>query len=496
MHTRLASSDVAGSSVFNQSFKIAVGGHGGASRAARSLAAIIPLLVTVEYVFVCTAAYLGSLTYHSLASSTWAPSEQYGGAAVFIAGLTTMVSVGLRQFANIQSQPRHRFLWSGIGAAALAFALLVSALFFLKIGENYSRGALIFQLGFVSMTIVAIRAAAHSGLHTAIARGLVASGRVILAGQQEHCVAFISRLHAPGLRIVSVLPLADREAKESDWTGDSDSQNAAILASCRAARPDDIVVVCNDRNLEAARRLALELSELPAGIHIFDVSTTAPFAAAQLAAFGNMVTLQVSHAPLSVLDRAIKRAFDVLLALGGLVVLSPLLVLVAVVVALDAPGPILFRQTRHGYNNEAIRILKFRTMKIVEDGDSFTQAVKGDERVTRVGRLLRRTSIDELPQLLNVLLGEMSIVGPRPHATAHNRAFESRISGLSRRHRVKPGITGWAQVNGFRGPTDTLEKMQRRIEHDLFYIENWSVLLDLKIIIMTLFSKRSYTNAC
>ena len=131
----------------------------------------------------------------------------------------------------------------------------------------------------------------------------------------------------------------------------------------------------------------------------------------------------------------------------------------------------------------------------MEDGDSFTQAIKNDPRVTRVGRIIRGTNIDELPQLINVMRGEMSLVGPRPHPTAQNTVFNNMIGRFSRRHNVKPGITGWAQVNGYRGQTDAVEKMQRRIEYDLHYIDNWSLLFDLKIIMMTLFSKSSYRNA-
>jgi lipopolysaccharide/colanic/teichoic acid biosynthesis glycosyltransferase len=178
----------------------------------------------------------------------------------------------------------------------------------------------------------------------------------------------------------------------------------------------------------------------------------------------------------------------------GLIVLAPVLAVVAAAIKLDSPGPVLFRQRRHGYNNQTIEVFKFRSMKL-ENSDTFLQAVRNDLRVTHVGRMLRNTNIDELPQLLNVLRGEMSIVGPRPHATVHNEMFEGKISVFSRRHIVKPGITGWAQVNGYRGATDTFEKMQRRVEYDLYYIDNWSFLFDLRIMIMTLFSKRAYTNA-
>jgi lipopolysaccharide/colanic/teichoic acid biosynthesis glycosyltransferase len=150
---------------------------------------------------------------------------------------------------------------------------------------------------------------------------------------------------------------------------------------------------------------------------------------------------------------------------------------------------------RHGYNNETIKVFKFRTMLAGDDGGKFEQATRNDSRVTQVGALLRRTNIDELPQLINVLRGEMSIVGPRPHATDHNRMFEDKISVFSRRHVMKPGITGWAQVNGHRGGTDTLEKMQQRVEHDLYYIDNWSFWFDLWIIVMTIFSKTAWENA-
>jgi lipopolysaccharide/colanic/teichoic acid biosynthesis glycosyltransferase len=172
----------------------------------------------------------------------------------------------------------------------------------------------------------------------------------------------------------------------------------------------------------------------------------------------------------------------------------PLLTIVAIAVKLDSRGPVLFRQTRHGYNNETIKVFKFRSMTL-PDGDDFVQAVRNDSRITRVGAILRRSNIDELPQLINVLRGEMSIVGPRPHATAHNAIFEDKVSVFSRGHVVKPGITGWAQVNGYRGVTETLEQMQRRVEHDLYYIDNWSFWLDIRIIVMTLFSKSAYTNA-
>ena len=173
----------------------------------------------------------------------------------------------------------------------------------------------------------------------------------------------------------------------------------------------------------------------------------------------------------------------------------PVTAVISLAVRLESAGPALFRQKRHGYNNEQINVIKFRTMTVVESGESFQQAIKSDPRITPLGRILRRTNIDEFPQLFNVLLGEMSIVGPRPHPVALNEQYERLITPFMRRHNIKPGITGWAQVNGHRGGTDTIEKMQRRLEYDLHYIDNWSFLFDLQIIILTLFSRKAYRNA-
>jgi putative colanic acid biosynthesis UDP-glucose lipid carrier transferase len=181
-----------------------------------------------------------------------------------------------------------------------------------------------------------------------------------------------------------------------------------------------------------------------------------------------------------------KRAVDLLLGTLLLVVSGPLLIATAIAVKLSSPGPALFKQRRYGLNGEEISVYKFRSMRVCEDHATIKQATRNDDRVTRIGRFLRRTSLDELPQILNVLEGKMSIVGPRPHAVAHNEQYRRLISGYMIRHKVRPGITGWAQVNGLRGETDDLEKMRRRIEYDIYYLNNWSLWLDLKILLRTL----------
>jgi lipopolysaccharide/colanic/teichoic acid biosynthesis glycosyltransferase len=171
------------------------------------------------------------------------------------------------------------------------------------------------------------------------------------------------------------------------------------------------------------------------------------------------------------------------------------LLLTALAIKLDSKGPALFRQLRFGFNQKPFWIIKFRTMVVHDSGGEVPQAQRDDPRLTAVGRHLRRWNLDELPQLINVLRGDMSLVGPRPHAVPHNLDFERRIVLYARRHNVKPGLTGWAQVNGFRGPTDTEQKLHGRLEHDLYYIDNWSIGFDLAIIARTVISARAYHNA-
>jgi putative colanic acid biosynthesis UDP-glucose lipid carrier transferase len=182
----------------------------------------------------------------------------------------------------------------------------------------------------------------------------------------------------------------------------------------------------------------------------------------------------------------LKKLEDLILGSLILLLISPLMLLIALAIKLSSPGPILFKQRRHGLNGEVIKVYKFRTMTSLDDGDVVIQATKDDARITPIGKFLRRSSLDELPQFINVLQGSMSIVGPRPHALSHNEHYRTLIDSYMQRHKVKPGITGWAQVNGFRGETDTLVKMQARVDFDLYYINHWSLGLDLKIIMLTI----------
>jgi putative colanic acid biosynthesis UDP-glucose lipid carrier transferase len=191
-----------------------------------------------------------------------------------------------------------------------------------------------------------------------------------------------------------------------------------------------------------------------------------------------------------------KLVFDRLFAFAALVALAPLMLVIALAVKLSSPGPIFFRQRRLGADGKAFEIYKFRTMKVhAESSGRVTQATRRDPRVTRVGRFLRRTSLDELPQFINVLKGEMSVVGPRPHALEHDDLYKDLVNGYMFRYRIKPGITGWAQIHGFRGETDRIEKMSGRVKLDLYYIQNWTFWFDIKIVALTFWKGFAGSNA-
>jgi putative colanic acid biosynthesis UDP-glucose lipid carrier transferase len=202
---------------------------------------------------------------------------------------------------------------------------------------------------------------------------------------------------------------------------------------------------------------------------------------------GGIPVLAVCETPFSGMNGVVKRASDIVLAALILLLIAPILAAIALGVKLSSPGPVLFRQRRYGLDGREIVVYKFRSMTVTEDGPVVRQATKNDARVTRFGAFLRKTSLDELPQFINVLQGRMSIVGPRPHAVAHNEMYRKLIKSYMVRHKVRPGITGWAQVNGLRGETETVEKMKARIEYDLDYLRNWSLGLDLAIIWKTIF---------
>jgi len=243
------------------------------------------------------------------------------------------------------------------------------------------------------------------------------------------------------------------------------------------------------------QKLLDELQDTTVSIYFMPDIYTFDLMQARFDTIGGVPVVAICETPFTGINDLVKRVSDIVLSLLIMLMLAPVMLVIAAAVKLTSPGPIIFRQRRYGLYGEEIMVYKFRSMTVTEDGPNVVQAKKGDKRVTRIGGFLRRSSLDELPQFVNVLQGRMSIVGPRPHAVAHNEQYRKLIKGYMLRHKVRPGITGWAQVNGLRGETDTLDKMKDRIEFDLEYLRSWSLSLDLWIILRTVKTVLQRENA-
>ena len=459
---------------------------------------LLARIIVIEFSTIAATCFLAS-TFYFFAVLTVAPSAfEYVSAALLIALLIILLSLGFKQYVAIQAQARDRFMLGGLGAVALGFSLFLSCLFLFKIGDWYSRGTFFSQFFAAGAAMLFTRGLIHSYVRRSIQSGSVEARKAVLVGDVKSNAHIVKRLERQGVHWAGTLSFPYVHGYPVSGVEVFSPGVRSFVERCRGFKPDDIVFLAETADLPRVAALVGPLSELPVSVHVIPTASTEFWASARVVNLGETATIQVLRPPLSVFDLSIKRAFDICASAVGLLVLSPLLLTVSLGIKLESRGPILFRQNRHGYNNEIIPVVKFRTMDVVEDGESFatfTQARANDARLTRLGRVLRRTNIDELPQLINVLRGDMSLIGPRPHPIALNTMFRERIVPYSRRHNVKPGLTGWAQVNGFRGETDTFEKMQRRVEYDMFYIDNWSFLFDLKILLMTVFSKNAYQNA-
>ena len=248
---------------------------------------------------------------------------------------------------------------------------------------------------------------------------------------------------------------------------------------------DEVVLATSWTDAGLLEKITSHLSVLPVPVKLVPDPVVGSLLERPLVVLGSIRAIELQRAPLTRPQLTAKRLLDLLVAVPAFIVLLPLFAAIAVLIVIDSPGPVLFRQRRTGFNGRVFQIYKFRTMQALDDGAVVAQAAREDERVTRIGRVLRRSSIDELPQLLNVLKGEMSLVGPRPHALAHDDEYGRLIALYAARHKVKPGITGWAQVNGWRGGTPQVQLMMRRVEHDLWYANHWSLWLDIKILVLT-----------
>jgi Undecaprenyl-phosphate glucose phosphotransferase len=379
-----------------------------------------------------------------------------------------------------------------LAAWAAVMLMLMAGIFIFKASDMVSR----LWLGAWFVGGAVLLSAFRIGLHALVQRwtrqGRLKRRTVIVGGGKD-AGDLIEKIHAGAANDVNLLGLFDDRVDERSpdmVAGCPKLGRVADLVEFARRTPVDLVIV--SMPLSAEKRL-LEMLRvlwvLPVDIRLSAHMSRLKFTDKAYSYLGNVPVFDMADRPISDWNLIFKWAFDKVVALVALILLSPVMVVTAFVIKLESKGPVLFRQNRHGFNNEIIRVYKFRSMYTDRaDASAARLVTKGDPRVTRVGKFIRKTSIDELPQLFNVLKGELSIVGPRPHAMeakADNALYYEAVEGYFARHRVKPGMTGWAQINGWRGETDTIDKIMQRVNHDLYYIEHWSLLFDFYILVMT-----------
>jgi len=374
-------------------------------------------------------------------------------------------------------------LW---GALATSFLVVLGMLYIVKASDQYSRGWFLTWFALSGFALVVVRISVMRRIRRLVAKGYLRQ-RAALFGTLEFIGEMKQRIEtANPLMLVDGVYLAKPATFRPDDVLPDGGVNELKDALARRAY-DTVIIGLPSSETERIRAAVTSLASYSTELMLCTELDPYPATVTGSRNFGTLRAHIVNVVPASESNALIKTAIDYAVAILGLVLLAPLLGMVALAIKLDSRGPVFFRQRRYGQNNRVFRIFKFRTMAVEEDGAEVNQATRHDPRVTRIGRILRATSIDELPQLFNVLTGEMSIVGPRPHALAHDQLFEQQLDLFSRRRRVRPGLTGWAQVNGFRGETKTTEDIKQRMQHDLHYIDNWSIWLDIEIMVRTVF---------
>jgi Undecaprenyl-phosphate glucose phosphotransferase len=401
-------------------------------------------------------------------------------------------SSGQYEWQRFKQQVRAPFVT--FGGLVFAFGALLLLGFIFKITELYSRLWIIGWFAGFSMYILLSRLMLvwYFARPSQATRGSIFRRRALILGAGElgqQVVEHMRRFNDQNIDVIGYLD--DRGTRLPP------SQNGVMLLGktdlaeemVRKHGIDLVIVAMPWQADERIQTLVRQFSAWSVDVYLAPEKLGFMYANRPVLTMGGAYFLSLQDRPISEWSAVVKRAKDFTLSLIAIILFSPILALVALAIKLESKGPILFVQERFGFNNETIRVFKFRSM-YTDRGDQrgAQQTVQDDPRVTRVGRFIRKTSIDELPQLFNVLLGNMSLVGPRPHATgmhSEGHLLHDLLSGYASRHRVKPGVTGWAQCNGWRGETDTQEKLDKRIEHDLFYIENWSISLDIVIIVKT-----------
>ena len=384
----------------------------------------------------------------------------------------------------------------------LVMVVLAVGIFFFKAGDLFSRVWLASWFAGGAVLLVVYRMALRALVMRWTRHGRLRRRTVIVGGGSD-AETLIDQINASASNDIALLGLFDDRVdvrSPDSVAGVPKLGKVADLIEFARRTSVDLVIV--SMPLSAEKRVLDMLTQLwvlPVDIRLSAHMSKLKFTNKAYSYVGDIAVFDMAHRPISDWNMVFQWVFDKTVALMALVLLSPIMLLTALAIKLTSKGPVFFRQKRHGFNNELINVYKFRSMRSdMSDVAAAKLVTRDDSRVTPVGRFIRRTSIDELPQLFNVLKGELSIVGPRPHALqakADNKLYYEAVEGYFARHRVKPGMTGWAQINGWRGETDTIDKIMQRVNHDLYYIEHWSILFDLYILVMTPFSLFNSENA-
>jgi Undecaprenyl-phosphate glucose phosphotransferase len=454
------------------------------------------LLSAIDALLIVLCSVAGSFVYHAaIAHSTLDVEPQLAvGVLASMFYVLRLSRCGLYDFSKTAA--------AGVEVREILICWFTTALllalvaFLLKVGDAFSRVTFVIFCFVTPVILLGARKFTKVVLAEAISTGFIGRRDAVLIGEFNEIMAFRPRDLLAICGATEVKRFALSQERDPEARAAADIRVTHLLTEfVRRHDCKEILLALPWNDSERIELIRDRIKVLPVAARLLPDQRIRSLATLRWPAHNHSFSIEVQRAPLSGTQRFLKRLVDLIVSTVALIFFLPLMVLTAVAIKLESPGPTIFRQTRKGFNGREFVIYKFRTMTVQENGPTIIQATRSDSRVTRLGRVLRSSSIDELPQLLNVLRGNMSLVGPRPHALAHDNYFETVLSDYAFRHHVKPGITGWAQCNGARGATPSVEHIAERVKLDLWYINNWSLWLDVQILFKTLFEVLRKHNA-
>ncbi|WP_377845438.1 undecaprenyl-phosphate glucose phosphotransferase [Bosea sp. UC22_33] len=458
------------------------------SRFSLGYGALQPVAAIADALAIMMVGGCATLIYHRLAGSGKKLLDvNFLSVALMTAVLFITLSYLTGGYEPKTRADRRASIISALKIWALTLAFMVLCAFLSKVSAQYSRATMILHAAGGAVAITFIRMLWPHLVRQAMENNLVFTTTVLVVriGDDPDASKAADLVRMRELRNSGLRPVGSQVMSLGLSDGRMEQLIAFVDERFRLGQLNEVILLAGHDALSHLDEVVERLRVVPVPVRFVLDPVTHKVLTRPLKKVGSLILAEYQRAPLSITERFFKRSLDIAVSLTGMMLLSPLLLIAALAVKLDSPGPVFFKQARRGFGGKPFLILKLRSMAVQEDGAAVVQAKRDDARVTRVGRLLRRTSIDELPQLWNVFAGHMSIVGPRPHAVAHDDYYSQLIEDYAFRHHAKPGITGWAQVKGLRGETPHVENMKARIEKDIWYIDNWSIWLDIMIILRT-----------